>query len=200
LPPLWNTCDLLARTRTTQKFRILTPLEKAVCNRVRESRLQQRFTQGLLGRNIGLSRDQLASIEAGRVALRFATGWKLCQFLNLNPAWLATGSGRQSPFLKFSPEKAGLVSGENKSFIDGYAKIAKALEQAASQIADPALDASIFDSNRKDATPELYAERIAMFMKLWLDALPRKKWGALFFHISQEAAAFIEEVKKSPKR
>ena len=167
---------------------------------MRESRLQQRFTQGLLGRNVGLSRDQLASIEAGRVALRFVTGWKLCQFLNLNPAWLATGSGRQSPFPKFSPEKAGFVPDEETPFIDGYGKIAKTLKESVNRPPDLAPEASIFDSNRKDATPDMYAERIAMFMTLWLDALPRKKWGAMFFHISQAATAFIAEVKKSPKR
>jgi transcriptional regulator with XRE-family HTH domain len=74
-----------------QKYRPLSSNDYAICERVRDARLFSRASQSNFASAIGLSRDQLASVELGRVALRFATGLSLCRVMNLNPLWLAFG-------------------------------------------------------------------------------------------------------------
>lgn len=73
---------------------------------------------------MGLSRDQLASVEIKRVPLRFWSGWRACRSLRLNPLWLATGSGKKYPWRTsgFEPEDAARIT-ERTSFLDGFAVI-----------------------------------------------------------------------------
>lgn len=49
-----------------------------------------------------MTRDQIAKIETGRMALRFLAGWKVCERLNVNQLWLATGRFPQKPFCRVS--------------------------------------------------------------------------------------------------
>lgn len=75
---------------------------------------------------MGISRDQLASIETERSRLRFDPAWKACRALNLNPIWLAFGESAQAPFVfyGFEPEERAAIT-EQTSFIDGFRMIAK---------------------------------------------------------------------------
>jgi DNA-binding XRE family transcriptional regulator len=75
---------------------------------VREARLISRATQAAFASAIGLSRDRFASIELGRVALRFVTGLALCRLMNLNPLWLAFGETRYETW--FVPFEFGAVA------------------------------------------------------------------------------------------
>jgi DNA-binding XRE family transcriptional regulator len=58
------------------------------------------MAQEALAERVGISRQQLANIETGRTALRFANGWELCRHLNVNAQWLASGRSPMSPALK----------------------------------------------------------------------------------------------------
>ena len=185
----------MATTPRISKFRKLTRPEKELSCRVRQAREARRYTQARLAAETGLSRDQLASIEAGRVALRFVTGWKLCQFLNLNPAWLATGRGRRAPFTRFDFAKANFVPDESTAYLEGFRRIST-LYQPSAKEPDP----SIFDSTRPAATPDLYVERIGAFTRLWLESLPKKQWGPFFYHISTAATSFIDEIPPPRKK
>ena len=62
------------------------------CSNMRQSDLAAR---------LGLTRAQLSTIEAGRVALRFQTGWNVCKLFDIYPGWLDTGHwplGGERPF------------------------------------------------------------------------------------------------------
>jgi transcriptional regulator with XRE-family HTH domain len=72
-----------------------TPEEIAVGKRMREVRIQLKFSQDSTARQIGLSRDQLNRIERGQVAVRFFPGWHFCQLTNMNPLWLAFGGAEE---------------------------------------------------------------------------------------------------------
>lgn len=62
------------------------------------------LSQAFFARSIGLSRDQLASIETGRVPLQADCGVRLCIEMDLNPLWLAYGSEFEEwRFVKFPP-------------------------------------------------------------------------------------------------
>jgi transcriptional regulator with XRE-family HTH domain len=73
------------------KFRILPPEERAIAKRLARLRRQSVLTQTELAEAVGLTRDQLASIETARVTLPFKVARKLQQILHFNLRWLATG-------------------------------------------------------------------------------------------------------------
>ena len=72
-----------------RKYRDLTADERLIGKRVRQVRSVNDLNQKEFGARIGLSRDQLTNIEIGRVALRFAPGWRVCLEFDVNPLWLA---------------------------------------------------------------------------------------------------------------
>lgn len=80
-------------------FAELTEEEKQIGRRVRAARNRFSLSQGFLAPLMGLSRDQLNSVERGRVALRFDGGLTLCGELDLNPLWLAFGEPPPAGFL-----------------------------------------------------------------------------------------------------
>jgi len=67
--------------------------ERAIGRRAAAIRRYQGISQARLAERLGLTRAQLASIEIGRVPMRYATASELCEALNINPTWLATGKG-----------------------------------------------------------------------------------------------------------
>jgi transcriptional regulator with XRE-family HTH domain len=71
------------------KFRQLDIGEIAVGKRVQQVRQLERLSQKAFANVLGLSRDQLASIETGRVALPFEVGLRICLACDVNPLWLA---------------------------------------------------------------------------------------------------------------
>lgn len=83
-------------------FKPLLDTERAVGLRVGDGRRYARLSQTTLAQATGMTRDQIANIEAGRVMLRFLAGWKVCEHLNVNQLWLATGRFPQKPFCRVS--------------------------------------------------------------------------------------------------
>lgn len=79
------------------KYRPLPLGELAICKRVREERRGTLLNQSQFASSIGLTRDQLASIESGRVPLRADAGLGLCLQLDVNPLWLAYGDEYEQP-------------------------------------------------------------------------------------------------------
>ncbi|MDB6112987.1 MAG: Helix-turn-helix domain, partial [Pedosphaera sp.] len=71
--------------------------ERAICARVKQFREQIKWPQPALASELGLTKDKLASIEYGRTPLRYNTAIQLCHVFDLNPHWLATGTGNMRP-------------------------------------------------------------------------------------------------------
>jgi DNA-binding XRE family transcriptional regulator len=69
----------------------LPEYETNVSGRFVYFRERQGITQAETARIMGLSRDQVASLENGRVALRAIPALRFCKEFNLSPRWLATG-------------------------------------------------------------------------------------------------------------
>jgi len=93
------------------------PSEIAICARVATERKAAKFSQNALADAIGVSRDQIASIEIHRTELRFRIGWNICKALNLNQWYVATGQGPKHPFHDFDPHAvAGRVIKDTASF------------------------------------------------------------------------------------
>lgn len=69
--------------------------------RIKMIRKDQRFTQAEFGREIGTTRDAIASYENGRVSPDKTTRMLICAKFNVNETWLETGEGL--------PYKEGLI-------------------------------------------------------------------------------------------
>lgn len=70
-------------------------------NRLKEIRKHHNFTQAEMGKEIGVSRDAIATYESGRVVPDKSIRLLICQKFNVNEAWLETGEG--------APYKEGLI-------------------------------------------------------------------------------------------
>jgi DNA-binding XRE family transcriptional regulator len=87
------------------RFKPLSKAEREICRRVGDCRRYERINQTAFGKKIGLTRAQLANIESMRVPLRFWTGWRICESLNVNQLWLASGAGHPWPFYPLALSK-----------------------------------------------------------------------------------------------
>lgn len=104
--------------KTTTRAVIRTGVLADMAARLISARRFARLSQKELGGRVGLSRDQLATVEQARVPLRFWPGWKICRELNISQVWLMTGQGSMSPFLDLDLEGAEVALGERDLFRD----------------------------------------------------------------------------------
>jgi transcriptional regulator with XRE-family HTH domain len=72
---------------------LMNEREKAICSRVRDFRESIKWPQPAFAQELGLSRDQLASIEYGRTPLRFGIAATIARVFDINLEWLVTGNG-----------------------------------------------------------------------------------------------------------
>jgi transcriptional regulator with XRE-family HTH domain len=94
------TCFMAKAVNEKNRFKPLLKREAEVCKRVAARRRYTGLSQRKFAALVGLSRDQLNNLESERVPLRFDVGWKICRALNLNPLWLALGTGLEQPFVE----------------------------------------------------------------------------------------------------
>lgn len=61
--------------------------------RIRAIRDEQKLSQEKFGKTIGVSRDTIANIEAGRIEIKEIYITSICREFNVNEDWLRTGEG-----------------------------------------------------------------------------------------------------------
>jgi hypothetical protein len=72
---------------------LVSPREKEIARRVGQVREHINWPQPAFASELNISRDRLASVEYSRTPLRYADGYRLCMVFDINPEWLANGSG-----------------------------------------------------------------------------------------------------------
>jgi transcriptional regulator with XRE-family HTH domain len=72
---------------------LVSAREKEIARRVQQVREHINWPQPAFASELDISRDRLASVEYARTPLRFADGYRLCMVFDINPAWLANGTG-----------------------------------------------------------------------------------------------------------
>jgi transcriptional regulator with XRE-family HTH domain len=102
-----------------RKFKQLSEVEKAIGKRVAECRRFRSWNQYQLAGEIGISRDRLASVENGRVALSTETAFKIAEVLRVNLMWLAVGWGDQKRFIR-APVKLITRAFKDRVFKQAY--------------------------------------------------------------------------------
>lgn len=103
----------------SSKFRKLTAAEKAIGKRIAAYRRFKLWHQYDLAAQIGISRDQLASFEIGRVALTTRAAIMIADELHLSLLWLAEGVGQNNRFLEL-PADIKEKALEHRCFLDAW--------------------------------------------------------------------------------
>ncbi|MEO5804108.1 MAG: helix-turn-helix transcriptional regulator [Verrucomicrobiota bacterium] len=158
------------------KFKQLSRWEIELGERIAAQRRYAGSSQSELAKKLGLTRDQLSSIEIGRVPLRFWTGWKLCHVLNLNPLWLLLGGDLpEQPFTDINLTPHLPQIGESDSF---------------SEVCKRVLYVPIKDALR-DAGVIVRPKAFAILRKEWIaDQVTRAK------QLRSDAAQFLEQAEE----
>lgn len=109
-------CDILNQYLFTMAKTPAAPANREVGKRLARVRAFRGWRQAQLELLVGLTVQQVANIETGRTPLRFLPGWRLCENLNVNPVWLATGEGRQEPFVDAGLSEAFFEKNADRPF------------------------------------------------------------------------------------
>lgn len=88
---------------------LMSERELAICARVREAREILKWSQPALASKLGITQNQLAGIEYGRVPLRYRIGDRICDLADLNQRWLATGEATRYRYFQVFPERAAQI-------------------------------------------------------------------------------------------
>lgn len=171
-----------------QKFATLSEAEKAICRRFKKARLEAGVTQPRIARHIGLSRDQVASVEAERVALRFWPAWRFCIELDINALWLAHGDaeGQPRPFANYA--KGWAVVDETFAG-DGEVTFAEAF-----RVIEPVYR-HLYKPPRTVGLPlARHEDGLARLITAWLKGISPDNRGAFLAHLIRAA----EQFKPSP--
>ncbi len=92
----------------SSRFKPLPAGEREICRRLAAIRRFEGFEQAGLGLRLGITRNQVANIEAARVPLKADVALRFCLMLNVSPLWLARGVG--SPKYHGDSAVAGLLN------------------------------------------------------------------------------------------
>jgi DNA-binding XRE family transcriptional regulator len=184
-----------------KKFGEVSPRDRAIAERFRQAREDAGITQQRVGLHIGVSRDQVASIEAERVALRFRPGWRFCIELDINAHWLARGEEPYRPCVDYFKVYSMFEPIENDPdilFSDGYDKIEARYQQLFEE-----------SSYRKRGAGELrklarpihghtsspHEETLRILATHWLRGVAPNQREALMSHLMDAAEQFKKKRK-----
>lgn len=182
-------------TRTTPRYRPLSPAENAVCERLCALRTQLDLSQAEFGRRVGASRDQIASIEVARVPVSLILGTSVCGVFNVCQRWLATGKSPQSPSVKAT---VFVNLDEPKTFLEAYSgEFERSVEEQLSNAGGPTARIS-----RGRPRPSKNARRDMMIADLnerisaAMNSLPEGERDGFFISIAAQIAAFVDRASE----
>lgn len=116
----------MERAKRTHAFKPLPEWERQVGRRLASLRWGEGWTQRQLAAALGLTRDQVANVEIGRVALDCLPGVFVCLLFQVHPNWLATGVNTDAPPLVLDKtEMAFQVQGLHFTFLEYWSFFAK---------------------------------------------------------------------------
>jgi transcriptional regulator with XRE-family HTH domain len=144
----------------------MTDWERAICARVKTARESINWSQAAFAEQLGITRDQLASIEYGRTPLRYDIAWRLRQAFGISLLWLEEGFPFPNDFEHDDlpvPSATGLPSRALLSAVvqkpaevadESLAATGPANSDTQKQGEAPASQFSLFDQTGKPQLPE----------------------------------------------
>jgi transcriptional regulator with XRE-family HTH domain len=100
--------------------------EIEICQRVRQVRLGLKWKQPDFSKEIGITRERLASYEYAKAPIRFGLADSLCRKFSINQRWLAFGRSPKEPYFRIPPALMDELN-KNLLFSDVYDRSLSAL-------------------------------------------------------------------------
>ena len=119
-------------------------------DRIKELRKSHNFTQTEMGRELGVSRDAIATYESGRVIPDKSIRLLICQKFNVNLAWLEDGVGEMHPVSAF-PARWLTVMQKYPALRAMLEEIDEALGLEGWQMLNQVVDRAIEMKNKKES-------------------------------------------------
>jgi transcriptional regulator with XRE-family HTH domain len=92
--------------------------ERAIGDRLRQARQQRRFSRADLAAELAVDAGEIMRVELGRTPLRFGLAAPILERFNLNPRWLAEGTGQPEPFVSLE-----LPEGESVPLDEAFSEV-----------------------------------------------------------------------------
>lgn len=158
--------------------------EIEICARLRTVRLKKKWSQPVIARELGVTRDMWASHEYARAPVRFAIAYKFCAVFNRSLRWLARGLDPETPF---NPISASLLANlsDRALFSEAYdLHLAALVDERIEELADRAgvspaalgKDSIIIDNSRLGvSSAEAHVERVVDFIRWAATQMPEAK-------------------------
>ena len=177
-------------------------VEREICARVRIIREEMRWSQADFARQIGITRNQLASIECGRTPLRYAIAWTIAKSFGVSLSWMEEGFGSPSEpdFDDGFPSPDDLKVSPRALF----SRVAKHIHEDNLKSLDDVLQKDSTNENlikqlTKQAAPrELCQMYLEKFLDGWMAAVPDDRIEDFTNTLGRVANAYIEALPKEP--
>ena len=191
--------------RDVQIKSFLPQREIEICQRVREVRLAEKWSQPIFAKELGITRERLASYEYAKAPIVYELGRLICNRLNVNQRWLAEGRPPMRHCIDVSPHAEALFP-VRILFSEAYDKHLKGeiddrIAELEEQLGAP-LETAVFDDALLDNWPpvgaplaqgaEFYLKRICGILA---HAMPPEIQAKFFGHLITEAQKFSEAHK-----
>jgi transcriptional regulator with XRE-family HTH domain len=165
--------------------------ESSTCARLALVRRQLHLSQDNLAAAVGITRDQLANIETGRTVLNFEIGWKICRHLNVDPLYLASGTGAVMPFHYIDLEERNVPGSDSFRMVCATQlreelEFSRALSRALSG------NKQLFAEFQADALAPAYERAISGIVKAFLAEAPPEIRQLALEHIARALREFLD--------
>jgi transcriptional regulator with XRE-family HTH domain len=189
-----------------KKSGLMNEREKGICARLKQLREDLRFSQPAFARELRITLDQLASIEYGRVPLRYALGEWICWRFDVNQRWLAEGRKPKDYCFFISPRVLNHITNPQVPFSEAYDQLLKKnMEEHLKWLAKE-LRCAIEEINPEDAhfayagalnnaSPEVFNLILSRALKSYTRPIPQVLFGAYYVRIREASQKFAAEFK-----
>lgn len=158
--------------------------EVEICARLRIVRLEKKWSQPVIARELGVTRDMWASHEYGRAPVRFGLAYKFCAVFNRSLRWLAKGQDPKTPFSRISSSLLENIN-DRALFSSAYdLQLAALVDERIEELATRAGESPeklgrasiIIDNSRLGVSfAEAHVERVVDFIRWAATQMPEAK-------------------------
>jgi len=174
---------------------IAAPEERWVCSRLVSVRRFKHLSQQELALAVEMTRDQLANVEMARTVLAFEAGWKICQHLDVDPLWLASGEGPTTPFHNLELGAPGPHAAESfRRTCLGALRVELESSRALNHGESPS------DSPGKDSSAAVDFRAIVGLVEFYMVRVPPEARPLLMQHLSDSLRQFVESLGHGANR
>jgi len=168
---------------------LINDRELAICGRVGTVRHYQGWQQVHFAQSIGITRDNLVSIEYGRTPLRFWLADRICEKFNISQQWLATGRDPVSGYVVI-PQDLLIQTAPRSLFSAAFDdRLGHFVQERIQQT--QALARAI--AAKADASGKILEDRLYNLALCWFQRIPPHLYQEYFSVLMAASSAFFQQ-------